>query len=611
MDRRSLPLLALFAFSWAGTAERCKSIPGDATWPADYAWRTLNETVGGRLTATVPAASVCHTGGVFDGRFNATACQWLKTFWNFPIAHFPFPAEVGFPWVQNGSCDPYMPVTQPCELGNYASYSINVTREEDVVAGIRFARENDVRLSIKNTGHDYLGKSTGKGSLSLWTQNLKAIEVMDNYSSPYYTGPAIKLGAGVLAVEAYLAAHERGYRVVGGTCATVGVAGGYSQGGGHSTLSSAYGLAADNVLAWEAVLPATGERVVATPDGPHADLYWALSGGGGGTFAVVLGMTARLHRDGPVGGATLWFDDSGILDGDSINGDRNSSNSSSSSSRNDVFWDAVGAVHAALPPLLARGVSALYSITDRTFNLFSLTAADRDGAQVAALLRATLLPELERRGVPFAFEAHQSPGFLAHFARDLGPLPYGLFSTGQVTGSRLIPRAVVGGPAVTGALRNVTAAAAAGDFFVACQALDVSGGGDSFLPRVADNAVLPAWRDAATHCIVVGPWDYGGGGDAEGLAVARARMEAKQRQLADVFTPMLEAATPGSGTYLNEANFQQRKFQEHFYGANYERLLRVKRKYDPEGILYAVTGVGSEMFEEDAEGRLCRTVEER
>ncbi|KLU92866.1 hypothetical protein MAPG_11825 [Magnaporthiopsis poae ATCC 64411] len=78
-------------------------------------------------------------------------------------------------------------------------------------------------------------------------------------------------------------------------------------------------------------------------------------------------------------------------------------------------------------------------------------------------------------------------------------------------------------------------------------------------------------------------------------------MEAKQRQLADVLTPMLEAVTPGSGTYLNEANFQQRGFQEQFYGANYERLLRIKRKYDPNGILYAVTGVGSEFFEEDAD----------
>lgn len=47
-----------------------------------------------------------------------------------------------------------MPVAQPCELGNYASYSMNVTGQEDVSAGIRFARENNVRLVIKNTGHE-------------------------------------------------------------------------------------------------------------------------------------------------------------------------------------------------------------------------------------------------------------------------------------------------------------------------------------------------------------------------------------------------------------------------------------------------------------------------
>lgn len=86
MRRRTIPLLAFFTLSSADTARQCKSIPGDTAWPADQEWGLLNETVGGRLIATVPAASVCHTGGVFDGRFNASECQWLKALWNFPIA---------------------------------------------------------------------------------------------------------------------------------------------------------------------------------------------------------------------------------------------------------------------------------------------------------------------------------------------------------------------------------------------------------------------------------------------------------------------------------------------------------------------------------------------
>lgn len=55
---------------------------------------------------------------------------------------------------QNQSCDPFTPASQPCELGNYASYSINVTGVDDVLAGIQFAKENNIRLVIKNTGHE-------------------------------------------------------------------------------------------------------------------------------------------------------------------------------------------------------------------------------------------------------------------------------------------------------------------------------------------------------------------------------------------------------------------------------------------------------------------------
>lgn len=79
----------------------------------------------------------------------------------------------------------------------------------------------------------YLGKSTGKGALSLWTHNLKSIS-FQNYTSQAYTGPAIKIGAGVQAFEAYTAAAAHGLRVVGGECITVGLAGGFTQGGGHS-----------------------------------------------------------------------------------------------------------------------------------------------------------------------------------------------------------------------------------------------------------------------------------------------------------------------------------------------------------------------------------------
>lgn len=69
--------------------------------------------------------------------------------------------------------------------------------------------------------------------------------------------------------------------------------------------------------------------------------------------------------------------------------------------------------------------------------------------------------------------------------------------------------------------------------------------------------------------------------------------------------PTLEAITPGGGAYLNEADFRQPDFQDVFYGNNYDTLLSIKNKYDPEGLFYALTAVGSEKWASRLDGRLC------
>lgn len=56
----------------------------------------------------------------------------------------------------NQSCDPFTHKEQPCLLGNYVDYSINVTGASDVIAGLKFAQEKNIRLVIKNTGHEYV-----------------------------------------------------------------------------------------------------------------------------------------------------------------------------------------------------------------------------------------------------------------------------------------------------------------------------------------------------------------------------------------------------------------------------------------------------------------------
>lgn len=408
--------------------------------------------------------------------------------------------------------------------------------------------------------------------------NVKGTEIIPEYESAYYTGPAIKVGAGVLGLEAYEAADSAGYRVVGGNCPSVGIAGGYTQGGGHSSLSSQYGLAADNVLEWE-VVTAGGEHLTATPES-NEDLYWALSGGGGGTFAVVISMTARLHQDGPIGGGYLTFDNA--------------------TAGSDAFWKAVGLFNQRLPAITdaGGGNTVAYSLASSAFGIYNLAAPGQSAEEVRALLEP-FLGDLETLGIPYNCSTHESATFLEQLRRDYGPFPDGPFQTSALIASRLIPGEVLlkaaNNEALTQVLRNT---ASGSEFVMLMQSLNVNSSTPLSKSQVADNAVLPAWRATAVHAIVTGPWDW---------TVTRAEMERREDLLANEIAAALAAVTPGSGTYLNEANFAQKNWQEEFYGSNYPRLLAIKGKYDPDSVLYATATVGSEAWEEDAEGRLCRT----
>jgi hypothetical protein len=101
-------------------------------------------------------------------------------------------------------------------LGGYPSYAVNVTNVAQIQLAINFARSTNIRLVIKNTGHDFNGKSAGAGALSLWTHHLKDITYIPSYKSAAYTGKAIKMGSGVQAFEVYAAAKKYGGTVVGG-----------------------------------------------------------------------------------------------------------------------------------------------------------------------------------------------------------------------------------------------------------------------------------------------------------------------------------------------------------------------------------------------------------
>jgi hypothetical protein len=82
----------------------------------------------------------------WKGRANSADSQ--------PIRSIADPSSFLQVFFANQSCDPFTPTDQPCSQGNYAVYTVDVSTTDHVAAAIRFARDNSVRLTIKNTGHE-------------------------------------------------------------------------------------------------------------------------------------------------------------------------------------------------------------------------------------------------------------------------------------------------------------------------------------------------------------------------------------------------------------------------------------------------------------------------
>ncbi|KAF8134776.1 FAD binding domain-containing protein [Mycena galopus ATCC 62051] len=263
-------------------------------------WDALNAAVGGRLIKGVPFSSPCFSN--LDGQAqppNPTVCDVVINGYDDELVRSNVSgAYMITQWetCQNSGqqclldyLDPENPSpSQLCNSGSIPNYFVDVLGASDVVAAFNFTRKTSVPLVIKNTGHDYKGRSSAPGSLALWTHNLKDISYNVNFipEGCSESSPALTVGAGVQWLQAYQFADANNFTIVGGTDRTVGVSGGWVQGGGHSALSNTMGMGVDRVLEFKIITP-DGELRVANAC-QNTDLFWALRGGGGGTFGVVL-----------------------------------------------------------------------------------------------------------------------------------------------------------------------------------------------------------------------------------------------------------------------------------------------------------------------------------
>lgn len=273
--------------------KRCTA--NDTCWPDSNAWANFNNSISGRLIASRPSAAVCHEPSYDVELCDEATSNWTNSDWRTDQvgAYSAILWELG-----NGLCFPDSPRVQLCDQGLVAPMSVNASGVEDMQAAILFADKHDLHLTIKNTGHDHLGRSSGDGSFAIWTHNMKGrvwheAFVPSNAPGHVQGIPAVTLQAGEQWLDVYHDASAHNRIVVGGSARTVGAAGGYLLGGGHSPWSYYYGLAVDNLIEMTIFTP-TGEHVTIN-EYSDPEYFWAVRGGGGSAWGVVNSVTYKTH----------------------------------------------------------------------------------------------------------------------------------------------------------------------------------------------------------------------------------------------------------------------------------------------------------------------------
>ncbi|KAM7201741.1 FAD-binding domain containing protein [Naviculisporaceae sp. PSN 640] len=577
----------------------CKVFPGEALWPSQQIWNIFNTTTGGALIKTVPLAAPCHNNWpqVYD---NAT-CQAITQNWSDPHLHIEDPSSTMWPIFQGRTCLTTNDPNTPCTLGGYAAYSVAIRTVKQIQLAVNFARLSNLRLVVKNTGHDFADKSIGAGALSIWTHKLNDIQFFPSYSCgpgpSSYSGPAFKLGAGVVTEEIYQAAENHGVSVVGGECHTVGIAGGYIAGGGHSPLSSLAGMGADQVLSLEVVLP-SGEFVTASADS-NPDLYWALRGGGGSTYGVVTSVVIRAYPKIPVTTMTFSF----------VTSPENNITA-------DIFWAGIRSFFSYFDRFTSAGAYAYWLIVPITpppsdqffFQFMPFWANNMTLSQTRALV-APFLAELTALGIPFSPPIFTE--YTSYFQAYNGSFPP-LEQVGTPVGhaaSRLFPRENFLNPSKLNATLAATRyTTSQGGVLIGYTIRSAPPSpSDPVSTKLQNNAINPAWRKTLGFFILSSPQTPPNASDETIANNAKILTTDWMEKWRDV--------SPGAGSYMSEGDINEPEFQDSFYGKeNYKRLLRLKKGLDPTGLFWTPTGVGSEGWEVEGQrewyrtqnGRLCR-----
>ncbi|TGO63909.1 hypothetical protein BCON_0010g00750 [Botryotinia convoluta] len=526
-------------------------------------WTSLNQTLNGRLYTSRPFSYPCFS--IYEGqRVTPNQLQCAEIQHNYTSSEYRTQFYNGFMNNQDEIC--FTNVTDQCVLNNIlpadanaftnvscnqgivSEYYVQVEEVSDVVAALDFSRNTGISLSIKNSGHDYLGRSSRKGSLALWMRKVSGMSHETSFvpkdcdSTPVNV---ITTAAGVNTNDVYEFAETQNVTIIGGYATTIGVAGGWVQAGGHSVLSPVYGLGIDRVVQYK-IITTDGVLRIAN-ECKNSDLFWALRGGGGGTFGIVMEATHRVEPRIQLAVAAISYNrtSSNVLEWLSI------------IVNNSLPWANQGwGGHYQAANLIS--VTPLLSLSEAVESMAPAMkfATENDGTVVIEILSSWY--EFYTKYVT----PHEA---VVGGLRPLAP--------------RLIPASIFnsteGRSKLMGFLERL-----------------ISLGYSPYIPNTtpwlyqwdpASTSSTPAWRDSIWELSYGGAWTFN-----ETLEQRKIQID-----LVNSLTAMVEEFTPTGGAYFNEAHPWTSDWKEAWWGLkNYERLVEIKKKYDPDNLLTCWKCVG-------------------
>ena len=422
----------------------------------------------------------------------------------------------------------------------------------DVVACVDFSRRSNIPIHLRSGGHSYAGWSTGPGLvIDVSHMNQVSVDARTKIAT---------IGAGAKLIDVYdgLAAHGRA--LPGGSCPTVGIAG-LTLGGGISMLGRAYGLTCDNLRQVE-IVTARGDILICDAQ-RHPDLYWACRGGGGGNFGIATAFQFQTHPLKRITTLKLewdWLLASKVLKSWQTWGpnapDEAWSNCRLNSNREGREPQVTVTIvflgdEASLEPLLAGLIGPVGPAPVRT-------SQTQDGLH--AMLALAGCPTVT---VP---ECH-----LALTSKD-GTLARPTYEAKSTFFDKPLSDDAIGR-----LMHHFERAQAMPGVLQGSILLDAFGGA---IGRVSPSETAFVHRGALFSAQFLTSWPE----KADDATPARCKS-----WLREFHTDMRKDSS--GGAYINYIDPELRGWQRAYYGPNYDRLVRVKAAYDPDGLFKMPQGI--------------------